>query len=913
MGKTLTKIKFDNFPERKNNLALANSSITQEKAAVDKELRKMTLLNKENAEKKDSSLIEGSLINHCILRSLDRQSKQDIITGVSLYSVKANQEIYRQGDSPGCFYILQNGTCDVLINGEKKQRLQKGNIFGETDILFGTNRDCTIKTNSDCNVWAMEKKNLKKFIDHMKSVTSKEINSSIGRSPLFSTVKEDEKSKLFNNSYTETYNQNHTIYDKGCISNCLYILKDGNVDIKKDGKLVNSLKRGDCFGLPEVLANCNRIFQANSKGKTTLITIPVSSLISLYGDNFRSSVALLMIKNAFENNQFLKKVDPKSIDDKILNLFKFKYYDKETDILRAKEHKNFQLVVCLEGELVETNSHKSICSKNNVLFGKEIYDDDESETPSPIKCKPFSVLAIAKYDDVKRQFKGPFNGKGKSVSSGSTGTKKYSAYSGNARNTVPNTSNTSSAHRSVISANLGTSSNLRSNYYTGNTGVKNNLEASTNLRSTRITGEKSNLGNSKNIRNVRNSSNTTSTNISSNLGGTRFTANSSATKKLGASANLGGGAANLRNAFTLGSLYSKGSSNGKKLDLISAIKQLQKVKLFKNFTKAKFENLSSKIKIEQIPDKQNVITEGEEGTRFYIIKKGQVDIFVKGKYIRTMNENEYLGERALFFKEPRSATATAHGDCEVYFLEKEDFETVIEKNLKDYLKDRLYLQDNTVSLEDLEFYMNLGSGSYGNVSLVKSKKNKFFYAIKNMSCKQILYEELHQNLELERAILLKIDHPFIVKLVKTMKDKNYIYFLMDYIKGKELFDVLRDIGQLNKFQTQFYTASIMLAVQYLHERNFIYRDIKPENIMVLGNGFIKLIDFGTAKAIKDKATTLIGTPHYMAPEVILGKGYSFPCDIWSIAIMMYEFICGKVPFGENLEEPMDVYLTVINE
>ena len=136
---------------------------------------------------------------------------------------------------------------------------------------------------------------------------------------------------------------------------------------------------------------------------------------------------------------------------------------------------------------------------------------------------------------------------------------------------------------------------------------------------------------------------------------------------------------------------------------------------------------------------------------------------------------------------------------------------------------------------------------------------------------------------------------------------------MDYIKGKELFDVIRDIGLLNKFQTQFYGASIMLAVQYLHERKFIYRDIKPENIMVLGNGFIKLIDFGTAKAINDRTKTIIGTPHYMAPEVILGEGYSFKVDFWSIAICMYEFMCGGVPFGENHEEAMDVYLSIINE
>jgi len=158
------------------------------------------------------------------------------------------------------------------------------------------------------------------------------------------------------------------------------------------------------------------------------------------------------------------------------------------------------------------------------------------------------------------------------------------------------------------------------------------------------------------------------------------------------------------------------------LDKSSAIERLKQVNLFKTFTNAKLENLSEKIKIEKITNGKNVITQGEEGTRFYIVKSGKVDIFVRDKYIRTMNENEYLGERALFFKEPRSATAKANGDCEVFYLEKDDFISVIETNLKDYLMSRLYLQDNTVQLQDLEFYDRLGNGNYGLVSLVKSKK-----------------------------------------------------------------------------------------------------------------------------------------------------------------------------------------------
>ena len=758
-NKNLSQIKIENYSEKSNDLIISNLTPDKDKEAVNNEKQNMRLLNKHNKECKDSGLIDECLISHCFLRALEKQARHEIIKEMSLYFVKSNVEIFKQGEPAGCFYILRQGTCEIIVNGEKKEILQKGNYFGDTALLYGTYREYTVKTSTDCYVWIMEKKNFKKVIEHILHITYEDNNSNIGKLSLFSVASHDQKIKLSNNIYRETHLENKTIFEKGNISNCIYILKDGNINLKKDGKVIKSLTKGEYFGTLEVISNSNRITEAVPKEKTHLLALPVFYLKSLYGDNYRSVLALSLIKSAFSNNSNLKKLNLKFLDE-IFNLISFRYYEKETEIIKSGEPKNSLIVVPIEGELIEVSTSKTICERNNVLFGKEIYNEEATKTSSAIKCKSYSLLAILKCSDLKQHFK----------------------------------------------------------------------------CSLKMLGEKS-----------------------------------------------------------------------------SFIEQLRKVNLFKNFTNAKLENLSKKIKVEKVPNGKNVITQGEEGTRFYIVKKGLVDIFVKDKYIRTMNENEYLGERALFFKEPRSATAKAHGDVEVYYLEKDDFETVIESNLKDYLKDRLYLQDNTVQLNDLVYYMKLGSGSYGNVSLVKSSKNKFFYAIKNISCKQILYGQLHTNLELERSILVKIDHPFIVKLVKTMKDKNYVYFLMDYIKGKELFDVIRDIGLLNKFQTQFYGASIMLAVQYLHERKFIYRDIKPENIMVLGNGFIKLIDFGTAKAISERTKTIIGTPHYMAPEVILGEGYSFKVDFWSIAICMYEFMCGGVPFGENHEEAMDVYLSIINE
>lgn len=91
-------------------------------------------------------------------------------------------------------------------------------------------------------------------------------------------------------------------------------------------------------------------------------------------------------------------------------------------------------------------------------------------------------------------------------------------------------------------------------------------------------------------------------------------------------------------------------------------------------------------------------------------------------------------------------------------------------------------------------------------------------------------------------------------------------------------------------------------MEYLHIRNIIYRDLKPENVMVEADGYLRLIDMGTAKQLKQnsgfRTFTIIGTPHYMAPEVMQGKGYSFSVDIWSLGVLLYEFFCGHLPFGE---------------
>ena len=339
---------------------------------------------------------------------------------------------------------------------------------------------------------------------------------------------------------------------------------------------------------------------------------------------------------------------------------------------------------------------------------------------------------------------------------------------------------------------------------------------------------------------------------------------------------------------------------------------LSKIVLFKSFSQLKLDKLINLIHIEQYKNGEKIIKEGQKSEKFYIVKNGQVEVFQKTIYLRTLNSMEYFGERGLLANEARSATVIAKNNVDLYCLDKESFNLNLSVLMSNYLHKSLSLHDETVTLDDLLFLKKIGKGSYGSVSLVMNERTQFPYAIKAISKNHINAEKLHNNIQLEKNVLLKIDHPFIVKLVKCLKDKTNIYFLMEYIKGKVLFEVIRDIGLLNKEQTNFYIASMIIAIHYLHERKIIYRDIKPENIIIKENGYLKLIDFGTAKEIEDRTKTIIGTPHYMAPEIIMGGGYSFQVDYWSISICMYEFMCGEVPFADREEDPMEIYFEIIN-
>lgn len=141
---------------------------------------------------------------------------------------------------------------------------------------------------------------------------------------------------------------------------------------------------------------------------------------------------------------------------------------------------------------------------------------------------------------------------------------------------------------------------------------------------------------------------------------------------------------------------------------------------------------------------------------------------------------------------------------------------------------------------------------------------------------------------------------------------------MEFVQGEELYSVIRKIGILSTEDAQFYIASMVLVLEYLFTQGVIMRDLKPENFMVDMTGYLKLIDLVAAKIVKGKnvmtakTSTLIGTPHYMAPEIIIGKGYTFTVSLYALGINMFEFMCGFVPFGERSDDPLEIYEEILN-
>uniref|UniRef100_A0A8D3B132 cGMP-dependent protein kinase n=1 Tax=Scophthalmus maximus TaxID=52904 RepID=A0A8D3B132_SCOMX len=380
---------------------------------------------------------------------------------------------------------------------------------------------------------------------------------------------------------------------------------------------------------------------------------------------------------------------------------------------------------------------------------------------------------------------------------------------------------------------------------------------------------------------------------------------------------------------------------------------LRSVSLLRDLPEKKLAKIVDCVEVDCFEKGEYIIREGEEGNTFFIIAKGEVIVtqrtegFAEPQEIKTLGVGDYFGEKALISEDVRSANIICNeSDTHCLVVDRDNFNQMVgtydelQACLKEYveelsrsderrncqrnvidsaeaqelrrLRERIALLPPHQPFQELEVVATLGMGGFGRVELVKLKDEDTAFALKCIKKRHIVDTRQQEHIYSEKNILQQTNSGFIIRLFRTFRDDRFVYMLLEACLGGELWTVLRDMSYFDEPKARFCTGCVLEAFDYLHTMGVVYRDLKPENLLLDAEGYVKMADFGFAKKIGlgKKTWTFCGTPEYVAPEVIMNKGHDFGADCWSLGILIFELLTGNPPFAGS--DPIKIYTMVLH-
>lgn len=358
-------------------------------------------------------------------------------------------------------------------------------------------------------------------------------------------------------------------------------------------------------------------------------------------------------------------------------------------------------------------------------------------------------------------------------------------------------------------------------------------------------------------------------------------------------------------------------------EVVQAIKHLDRVQVLAPLSREQKQAVAKALDEMSFTRGEAIIEQGEVGDSFYIMTQGEVQVLKDGKEQARLTSTatcpQTFGERALLNDEPRAATVVVVShSAKALVLDRASFNMLLGpleeiRKLGGGVPSPVAPQpdagSDTIRLADLSTIGLLGCGGFGVVELVEHKQDHRTFALKALSKGHVVRLGMQRKVVEEKEIQRICESPFIIRLYETFNESQRLLFLLELAQGGDLYGTYTRKGlHGSEPHARFYSAGVVCAFEHLHKNHIIYRDLKPENVLLTEQGHLKLADLGLAKVLVGKTFTTCGTPDYFAPEVIASKGYSFGVDWWAVGVFVFELLAGHAPF--EAPAPLEIFRKV---